>query len=52
MFVAESKFRSHRHEYVPLIKAQDADGLMNAITDAHVEAKVRVAFRGVDCNAV
>lgn len=40
MFVAESKFRSDEQLYTGLIRARDAEGLMQAITDAPVEAKV------------
>lgn len=40
MFVAESKFRTLEAKYTALIQAQDGDGLMAAITDPAVEAKV------------
>lgn len=46
MFVAESKFRSDEQLYTSLIRARDAEGLMQAITDAPVEAKVRGSVCG------
>ncbi|KFM25573.1 Chorismate mutase 1, chloroplastic [Auxenochlorella protothecoides] len=39
-FVAESKFLSQTEKYTRLIHAHDSEGLMAAITDAVVEAKV------------
>lgn len=39
-FVAESKFLSQTEKYTRLIRAHDSEGLMAAITDAVVEAKV------------
>ena len=39
-FVAEAKFRSQRATYAPLIKAGDAEGIMDALTDRAVELKV------------
>ena len=39
-YVAESKFRANPTEYEPLIKAQDAEGLMQKLTFKDVEKKV------------
>mmetsp|Transcript_18828 Transcript_18828/g.56889 ORF Transcript_18828/g.56889 Transcript_18828/m.56889 type:complete len:341 (+) Transcript_18828:294-1316(+) len=39
-FVAEAKFQSQRACYVPLIERQDAEGIMDALTDRAVELKV------------
>lgn len=39
-YVAESKFRASPAEYEPLIKAQDAAGLMSKLTFKDVEKKV------------
>lgn len=39
-FVAESKFRSQPEEYTRLIQARDADGIMELLTNAAVEAKL------------
>ena len=39
-FVAESKYRSDPDEYQRLVDADDADGVMELLTDAVVEAKV------------
>lgn len=40
-FVAEAKYRESPQLYDPLIRAQDADGLMRLLTFPAVEAKVR-----------
>lgn len=54
-FVAESKFLSQTEKYTRLIRAHDSEGLMAAITDAVVEAKVRSCMDcrvpGVPCAA-
>lgn len=39
-FVAEAKFQSQRSHYVRLIQQQDADGIMDSLTDVAVEHKV------------
>ena len=39
-FVAESKFRAETNRFVKLIKAEDRQGIDEAITNAAVEAKV------------
>jgi chorismate mutase len=39
-FVAEAKFREKTEQYTQLIKAQDADGIMELLTDKAVEKKV------------
>eukprot|EP00775_Hariotina_reticulata_P005011 gene5011-5252_t len=39
-FVAEAKFRANPEAYTALIKAQDADGLMELLTDLKVEQNV------------
>ena len=41
-FVAEAKFLAERDLYTALIRARDADGIMERITDAAVEHKVGV----------
>lgn len=38
--MAEAKFQSQRACYVPLIERQDAEGIMDALTDRAVELKV------------
>ena len=43
-FVAEAKFRSHPDEYAELIRANDAGGILELLTDRAVEAKVSVAL--------
>lgn len=48
-FVAESKFLSQTEKYTRLIHAHDSEGLMAAITDAVVEAKVRSCM---DCRVL
>ena len=40
LFVAESKFRSDRANFVELIQKQDSEGLMAAITKPKVEKKI------------
>ena len=40
-FVAEAKFRAAERQYTALIKASDAEGIMDALTDRAVELKVR-----------
>ncbi len=39
-FVAEAKFRSQTAKYAELIERQDAEGIMDALTDRLVELKV------------
>lgn len=39
-FVAEAKFRAHEEEYTALIKARDAAGIMELLTDRQVELRV------------
>ncbi|MFA5205416.1 MAG: chorismate mutase [Lentisphaeria bacterium] len=39
-FVAESKYQAHPERFLPLLAARDAAGILAAITDAAVEAKV------------
>lgn len=39
-FVAEAKFREYTAKYTELIKARDADGIMELLTDRAVELKV------------
>lgn len=39
-FVAEAKFRSQTAKYAELIERQDAEGIMDALTDRVVELKV------------
>lgn len=39
-FVAEAKFRAQTEQYTKLIKAKDADGIMQLLTDEAVEQKV------------
>lgn len=57
-FVAESKFRKQTAEYTELIKREDADAIMELLTDRDVELKVieRVKLKastfGQDLNSV
>lgn len=44
-FVAESKFRKETDRFVKLIKAEDREGIDDAITDAAVEKKVLERLR-------
>ncbi|KAF9869562.1 chorismate mutase [Colletotrichum karsti] len=44
-FVAESKFQSDPEKYTKLIKAEDRDGIADAITNAAVEKKVLERLR-------
>lgn len=39
-YVAEAKFREHTAKYTELIKARDADGILETLTDRAVELKV------------
>lgn len=41
MFVAEAKFRKQTAEYTELIRRQDADAILQLLTDRAVELKVR-----------
>ncbi|KAF6239459.1 chorismate mutase [Scenedesmus sp. NREL 46B-D3] len=55
-FVAEAKFRAKPEEYTALIKAQDADSLMDLLTDRKVElavverVRLKAATFGQDVN--
>lgn len=40
VFVAEAKFRAHPAAYMPLIKAQDAAGLLALLTDTAIEERI------------
>lgn len=46
-FVAEAKFRANEAAYSALIKARDAEGIMDALTDRAVELKARTAAPGL-----
>lgn len=39
-FVAEAKFRQYTEQYTRLIKARDADGILELLTDREVELRV------------
>ncbi len=45
-FVAEAKFLAAEDEYRTLIEAQNAEAIMDALTDRTVEQKARISNSG------